>query len=367
MIEIIRDENKFYEIRGEWNKLLKRSGSDNPYLTHEWLSSWWKAYRNSQELKVVLFKNQGEITGAIPLVLTKDKILGIPVKLIKFFSDHWGRMDFILTESKSEHIEEFFNWFRNEKPADALILSRIPEDSENINVIEEVLKSRGNNYEKKKILNSIILLGESWESFLKGLTKKFRYEIKNKQKKLFSLGDIQFERITEVEDQDRIITTLKSVGEKSWKYKDRKGISVSREGEQFYRNIMSSWGRQDKLDISILRKDNLPIAFAVRIKHNHTYYALETAYNQDFYSFSPGLVVQSILLERLFADRNIKKYELGETNDTKRRWSKEYSPEVKLNIYNKTAKMSLCFRLNKMKNLLKRKKNNVEKSRKPKN
>jgi len=367
MIEIIQDENKFYEIGDEWNNLLGKSGSDSPYLTHEWLSSWWKAYRNSQELRVILFKNHGQITGAIPLVLTKDKILGIPVKLIKFFSDHWGRMDFILTESKSEHIEEFFNWFRNEKPADALILSRIPEDSENTRIIEETVKSQGNNYEKKKILNSIIFLGDSWKSFLKGLTKKFRYEIRNKQKKMFSLGNVKFERFTEAGDKDKIIAALKLVGEKSWKYKDRKGISVSKEGEEFYRNIISSWGKQNKLDISILKKDSLPIAFAVRIRHNHTYFALETAYNQDFYSFSPGLVVQSILLERLFTDRNIKKYELGETNDTKRRWSKEYSPEVKLNIYNKTAKMSLCFRLNKMKNLLKRKKNNVEKSLKPKN
>jgi CelD/BcsL family acetyltransferase involved in cellulose biosynthesis len=343
MLELIQDENQFYSMRDEWNGLLEESGIDNPYLTHEWLTSWWKAYKDNNTLNIIVFKSQGQIIGAIPLVLSKETILGVPIRVIKFFADHWGRMDFILTENKAECVKELFNWFCSTKMVDVLILSRIPEASENVRIIEEVVKERKFNYKKTGLRNTVILLQGSWEDYLKQLTKKFRYEIKNKKKTLFGLGDVKYERITEVEDPDTILPSLMEVGIKSWKYKDGKGVVVSNQGQQFYRNIISEWGRAGKLDISLLKKDDKAIAFALRVKHKDSLYALETAYNQNYYDYSPGLVVNSILLEILLKEEGIKRYELGIMTDTKNRWTGNYDSEVKLNIYNETIKMRFLF------------------------
>ena len=352
MLELIQNENQFYAMRNEWNSLLERSAVGNPYLTHEWLNSWWKAYRDNKRLNIVIFKQKEQIIGAIPLFLSKETVFGIPIKVIKFFSDRWGRMDFILTEKRPECIAEFLSWFQSAKMADVVILSRIPEDSENAGIIEKVIKDKKFNYEKKELKNTVIFLKDNWETYLKQLTRKFRYEIKNKQKKLFGLGNVKYERITEVEDADKVLPSLVAICAKSWKYKDKKGIAVSSQGQQFYRNIIAEWGKTKKLDISLLKQNDTPIAFTLRVKHKNTLYALETAYNQDFYDYSPGLVVNSILLERLFEEKSVSRYELGEITDTKKRWSASYSPEVKFSIYNKTAKMQILFLLKKIKNFI---------------
>ncbi|MFC1645691.1 GNAT family N-acetyltransferase [Candidatus Omnitrophota bacterium] len=352
MLELIQNEGKFYSMRDDWNRLLEKSGVDNPYLTHEWLSSWWKAYKDEKELIIVNFRDQGRIIGAIPLFLSKEMIFGVPIKVINFFADHWGSMDLILTEKKAECVAEFFSWFHSSKIADVLILSRIPEVSENASIIEQAVMNRKLNYKKTRLKNTVILLQGSWDDYLKQLTKKFRYEIKNKQKKLLGLGNVKYERITEVEDADKILPALRAVGVKSWKYKDKKGIAVSNQGWQFYRNIISEWGRAKKLDISILKQNDRPIAFAVRVKHKETCYALETAYDQDYYVYSPGLVVNSVLLERLFEENSVKKYELGQVNESKNRWSQNCSPELKFNIYNKTNKIRFLLQLKKIKDII---------------
>ncbi len=349
MLELVQNENKFYEMRNAWNSLLEKSGVDNPYLTHEWLASWWKAYKGNKGLNIILFKEQDKVIGAIPLTLSKEAIFGIPIRIIRFFSDHWGRMDFILTEKRAECIAEFLDWFHCAKMADVVILSRIPEDSKNAGIIEKVIKDKEFSYEKQELKNTVIILKDDWEAYLKQLTKKFRYEIKNKQKKLFALENVRYERITEVEDADKVLPSLVAVGAKSWKYKDKKGVVVSMEGEQFYRNIISEWGKTKKLDISLIKQNDLPIAFTLRVKHKDTLYALETAYDKDFYSYSPGLVINSILLEKLLEEKALNKYELGEISDSKKRWSENYSCEVKLNIYNKTAKMRFLFLIKKLK------------------
>jgi len=343
MLEIIQNEDRFYSMRNDWNRLLEKSRVNNPYLTHEWLSSWWKAYKDNKALNVVVFKQQGQIIGAIPLVLSKEAIFGIPIKVIKFFSDHWGKMDFILTDNKTECITEFFSWFHSAKIADVVILSRMPENSESASVIEEVAKDKKFIYKKTGMKNTVILLQGSWEDYLKQLSRKFRYEIKNKKKTLFGLGEIIFERVREVEDTDKILHFLTEVGTKSWKYKEGKGIIVSKQGLLFYRDIISEWSKTKKLDISLIRHKGIPIAFAFRIKYEDTYYALETAFNQGYYNYSPGLVVNSILLEQLFDEKSANRYELGITTDTKKRWSRNCDLEVKLNIYNKTIKMRILF------------------------
>jgi len=343
MIEIIRDEDRFYSMRDDWNRLLEKSGADNPYLTHEWLSSWWKAYKDAKGLNIVVFKERGQIIGVMPLVLLRETICGVSIKVLKFFSDHWGAMDLILTEGRAECIEEFFSWFLHAKIADAVILSRIPEDSKNAGIIERVVKGKKLNYEKKELKNTVILLEGNWADYLKGLTKKLRYEIKNKQKRLLGSGNVRYERITEIEDADTVLPSLMAVGAKSWKFKDGKGIAVSSRGQQFYRNIISEWGKAKKLDVSILRRNDLPIAFAFRIRHKETCYALETAYDRDLYDYSPGLVVNAILLEKLFDDKGVSRYVLGEMNESKKRQSKDYDTEVKINIYNRTPKMRALF------------------------
>jgi hypothetical protein len=38
IVEEIREESIFFSLSGEWDELLRRSGSDFLFLTHDWLA-----------------------------------------------------------------------------------------------------------------------------------------------------------------------------------------------------------------------------------------------------------------------------------------------------------------------------------------
>ena len=40
-VELIEDPDRFRSLRGEWHGLLEQSTSDCPFLTWEWLHTWW--------------------------------------------------------------------------------------------------------------------------------------------------------------------------------------------------------------------------------------------------------------------------------------------------------------------------------------
>ncbi len=347
-LEFVKEQDLFNSIRDTWNGLLEKSGLTGPYLAHEWLNCWWGAYKDGKGLNVIIFRSGKDVIGTAPLVMTKENVSGLPVRTIRFFADHWGGMDFILTEKKEECIGLFMEWLFSAKGIDRAVLSRLPADSENTAILERELKRRNCDFDKIEIKNTFISLQDDWESYLKKATKKFRYEIKSKQRKLFNAGNVTYQRIVEINDKEKILAALADVSAESRKRGDIKSISATHEGRQFYRNIIETWGNKKKLDISLLSLDGSPISFATRIRHNGTCYALETAYNRNFSDYSPGLVVQSLLLERLFREGAVKRYELGETDSHKQRWSGEYKPEVKFIIYNRTTYAKILSRLRKI-------------------
>ena len=38
----VTDEETLHALRSDWTDLLRRSASDGPFLTWEWLASWWR-------------------------------------------------------------------------------------------------------------------------------------------------------------------------------------------------------------------------------------------------------------------------------------------------------------------------------------
>lgn len=344
-LEVITNPEQFYSLRNEWNALLDRTAIDNPYLTHEWLGSWWKAYRQGKQLTVISFKNRGGLIGFIPLVKSRVRLARLPVTCLTFMADHWGRMDFILTEHKNRCINSFLDWYYSSKPAPLMILSRIPKSGETAILLQNSLKERKAKFEIVAIKNAIINLHTDWETFLKCRSKKFRQELKQKQKKISSLGKVSFERTSDLKNIDEVIAILNQVNKKSWKSDEKFAVSITKEGNGFYQDILKQWGTKGHLSLSQLKLNNTPIAFAMRIKYKNTYFAFEASFDKDYHDYSPGLVLQGYLLQELLRQNTLTHYELGEADTHKERWTDFLSTESKFFIYNSSFFPSLVYKL----------------------
>ena len=72
-----------------WNDLVAASAADSIFLTHEWLTSWWDAFRADRELKlIVCTEGDGEVVGVIPLYRTRVRTeLRYPLELLRLVGD----------------------------------------------------------------------------------------------------------------------------------------------------------------------------------------------------------------------------------------------------------------------------------------
>src|ERR1051326_5801751 len=66
-LETIRTVDDFLALRDEWNSLLESSASSCVFLTHEWLSTWWKHLAGNRKLSILTLRDGGHLIGILPV------------------------------------------------------------------------------------------------------------------------------------------------------------------------------------------------------------------------------------------------------------------------------------------------------------
>ena len=103
-IELIQDLEKFKKYERYWNDLLKKSGSNNPFLYYEWMHAWITCYPEDYSLYLLAGFNGDKLSSFAPLALDKDKnlvFMGYP------YNDFSGFID--VNESDVFFDAEFLN------------------------------------------------------------------------------------------------------------------------------------------------------------------------------------------------------------------------------------------------------------------
>lgn len=349
--EIINSSEKFYAMREEWNALLEKSGVKNPYLTHEWFSSWWKGYGSDKKLFTIAIKDNDECAGFAPMMKYKTKLVGIPIEAIGFISNHWSGSDFLIKDANksNEVVAKILECMLKERRI--IILSYFNQNSNAYLALDRILKTQRihHSYTTKDAL--YINLEGTWQDYLKKRTSSFRDESKKKRKRLEKLGVLEFSRFRGNFDIDKVLNDVKTVSDQSWQNKKGVAILSTQNGIDFYKKLTEEWLKKNVVDISLLKLNQKAIAYQVGFQINGGFCAFETAYCEEYHDFSPGMVVINTLLEQMFAEQKIKRFDFGLSADYKRRWTDTSNHILDVTIFPNTIKGFALKTASRIKNL----------------
>lgn len=192
----------------EWNALLNESFTNVPFLRHEYLHTWWETRGGGEwpdsNLVVVVAHQGGRLAGVAPLFSAKNRdgdqsllLLGsieisdyldlivstkdLPVFMpgLLDFLDHFGPAGLSVPAPEAES-----------KPWLTLDWQNLPEDSPTLPILKAEAEKRGWSFIQEKTYHapSIPLTGD-FESYLSGIDKKQRHEIRRKMRRAVESGN----------------------------------------------------------------------------------------------------------------------------------------------------------------------------------
>ena len=186
-----RNPEEFDSLAGEWNDLLGRSVSDVPFLRHEYLRAWWSTRGGGEwpagDLWIAAGREPaGGLVGLAPLFATRTRE-GRPGLM---FLGSVEISDYLDLLAAPDHLGAFAGELldgldrRGPSGWEVLDLYNIPESSPSLAALGEAARARGWAAQRQRLQPCpVVSLPGDWETYLAGLDKKQRHELRRKMRR----------------------------------------------------------------------------------------------------------------------------------------------------------------------------------------
>ena len=290
-VEKIDDFASFLSLKAYWNALLEKSGSDNIFLTFDWLTNWWEVFGEEKELCLLLIRDEeGEIVGIAPLMISRRlPFLGRRLREVEFIGS--GKCDYhdlIVVSRRNETVNRIFDFFSNEYHSwDWIRLRNVPESSPNFGSLLEV-----KGYKKVKQVVELCLyirMASNWESYFQMRGKNLRRDIKKKRRRLNKIGKISFAASGNVSEAP--VNQLKQIHEKKFRSTGEKTTFFYGKEMDFFERIYKTFQANGWSKIFLLKVDGRIIGYRYGFIYGQKYYDWVTSFDPEFFEYSPGKIL----------------------------------------------------------------------------
>ena len=306
-VELVDTDTDFERLEGVWNKLLWESPRPVPFLTWEWVSTWWKHFYEDSRLFVLVAQNENKnIVGVAPLRIAIRKAFGVvPVRTVEFLgyrgsavcADH---LDFLTSRNNRERIVERLieAIFAHDGEWDCIVLADLAEDSLLPAILSRQAREQGLSLgEGPQQICPFIRLTPAWELFLRAMKKKRRSFVKCRRERLLQDYKVLFRCDTSVEHVHPHLETLARLHVLSRHRRGQRGNFHLKEYREFHHAVAERMARAGYLYLARLDCDDRPVAAWYGFHLGNVLFFYQTGYDAAFAHLGVGQILNGMIIQ----------------------------------------------------------------------
>lgn len=287
----------FAESRSDWDRLLGSAGCPHIFLTRAWQEAWWRRFGGgSTELSLLAF-HDGDGPVAIAPLMKRSRRVGL-IGTPDLFDYH----DLLVRRGQGASvIHELLAQLGGQRDWDVLDFESIPEWSELLEVLPDACRRRGWQVAiEEEDVAPALDLPDDWPTYLAGLSKKNRHELRRKLRRLERSGivDHEIHRTREsIESHLDDFVRLHKVSS------PEKRAFLTPEREAFFREVALSLAESGSTRLAILRLEGRPVATSLCFQFRDEKFVYNSGFDPDYASLSIGLANHAYVLQRSIEEK----------------------------------------------------------------
>lgn len=279
-IEVIRDTDRFAALQPEWDRLLKSSPQDCPFLAHMRLFAWWELFGGDKRLYVVTCRDEsGELVGVLPAYL---KTVGrrVTARSLHLLADRdvgsTNLGPFALPQRQADVIDALKAHLRERPRAwDVLDFAYVEahdpfflavKDSPAVRIVPKCGSTQR------------ILLPRDWESYRASLSKSKRLALNAAINKSNRLGD-RIEMIAEADQLPSALEDLWRLHEMRMTKKMGPEFDVNPRYRLFVERVARQMLAEGRLRLAFLRRDDERVAVVYQFVYGNAMYGEKSGFD----------------------------------------------------------------------------------------
>lgn len=359
-IEKADDENVFAALREEWRGLFAAaagvaSAADgnganlSPFLSWEWLSTWYKWFGEIRYKPFVLKAYAGEnrLVGLLPLCREEKSIFGMRLRRLTLMGEKQGGADYLdliaaRPEDKTEILQAIIEFLKKENDFDWICLESVANDSTTAEWLRNIgRRCDGENQplrlvaEKTAICPRIDLASGDWEAILKKSRRASNF--KRRFKQLEKTPGFEFRTIVAPSEVGAAFERFYHLHERRWAADGGSELSGHPRLAAFQRDLISRLSATGLLRFDELWADGHCRASVYGLDDGRTFYYYNSGYDLEWASRSVGLVLIGLSVKHAIA-RGVRRYDFlrGDEN-YKFDWADGQTELVTMNLSRSTT------------------------------
>jgi CelD/BcsL family acetyltransferase involved in cellulose biosynthesis len=307
-VEVITDFERFLTLRSQWSALLTGSGSNSVTLTWEWLSTWWRVFRQARSLRIVTVWEGGRLIGAAPL-LRRDRLSWvcgmIPARRLELLASgedtrHAICSDYIdwiaETGCESQVVTLILDTLRDGEFGDwdEMQLADVSMNSPNLAALQLACEARDLNFQVlAREPSPYIELPGSWDEYLGSITSSHRYRLRRAMRDFGTHGG-SYRVAANHDDIAAMLPILISLHQARWRVKGEPGAFLSPRRRRFHELFIPLALDRGWLRLGVLALGEQPIGAIYNLRYAGRVYFYQSGIElQDSSTLRPGVLLHA--------------------------------------------------------------------------
>jgi peptidoglycan/xylan/chitin deacetylase (PgdA/CDA1 family)/CelD/BcsL family acetyltransferase involved in cellulose biosynthesis len=344
----IREQTEWNRLQPLWNPLLERSASATTFLTWEWMTSWWSAYGNPGDLRILTASDDnGVLRGIAPLRNLAVRRYGQTFSGLGFVGDGSNDsdyLDFIIERGFEDRAMAAWLRHTGEDLARGVILhlNDIPAASPNLRALQQL--TTGHLWDEKAVLCPTVHLPPDWDEYLASLRPRFRTKVRAVLRNLEGRSEIRFGFCEHASELERLLPALFELHTRRWNHDGRPGVFGWNAKRRFYVDLSTRLLDRGSLRLSWVEWNGHLLACQYGFLHNNTYLHLQEGYEPACEHWNVGLGLRAWSIRELIRTRVAEYDFLAGTGRHKTDWGAEIKESRRVLVAARTSRNTFFFR-----------------------
>jgi CelD/BcsL family acetyltransferase involved in cellulose biosynthesis len=259
------------------------------------------------------------------------------------FNDHTPRADVIVAEPGDRAYRAIWNALVDTGDRwDVLLLGQLPRDSRTREVFTRLAGEDGRAMGVWPSSDSPYLeLAGTWESYVGGLSGKFRSNVRNRISRLQRVGQPALESIDTPSGVDEALADAFRLEASGWKLREGTAIISRADVQRFYTMFAHRAAARGWLRLQFLIVGGQRIATSFSLVYGRRLFLCKTGYDPAFDTGSPFKVLTSFATEQAYQQGLTEVDFLGDTEPWKLEWTSAVRSHDWLYVFSNTARARL--------------------------
>ncbi len=294
---IYTDAAGFDTLAPEWDDLLQRSASAPFFMHYSYQHTWWRYLGNDNLVLIAVRTAAGQLVGLAPLYAQKNEARQWELSFVGCV-DVSDYLDILVDRDYVDNVcQVLLDCLADPRRLawDKLYLCSLPQNSLTHNFLVPAAEARGWQVRvSQQDICPVITLPESWDSYLAGLDKKQRHEIRRKTRKIESEAQT---RLYVVDSETGLAEAMDDFIALHQKSTQDKQDFWSHSLIQFFKAVAIELARANWLKLYFIEVDGQKAAAMLCFDNNNEFLLYNSGYDPELSALSPGNVLTAYTIE----------------------------------------------------------------------